>query len=378
MTHLIESTLVLLLALAIAALPRLAARTRFAIVFAGLMKFALPSSWIGRLLPPQPSRSGSAFLTLIGRGASAMPAASPRPLMALWIAIGVALFLAMLLRARRTFAAALHGSTPATAAQLDLLEAAKRATGIRRPIALRVSQSSIAPAVAGVFRPVIIIPGSVALESDELASILAHECAHVARRDNLLGYIELIAGCALWFHPVVWLARRRLAQTREAACDEMAVARGDRNTYLSALAKICRAAAAPRIATISCIASKGIRERMNSIMRFGTVRTLPHRLVVAATIAVIAMLTIGAGVMYANAGSSSSSEKISMRLKDADLVDVIHSFEKLANVKINVEPNVHGKVTIEVHDTPWQDVLEGVVQRAGYTLTREGDHFVVR
>src|SRR5258708_7423463 len=41
--HLLESTLLLALAILIAHMPRLAARTRYAIVFAALMKFAIPS-----------------------------------------------------------------------------------------------------------------------------------------------------------------------------------------------------------------------------------------------------------------------------------------------------------------------------------------------
>src|SRR5258707_15162721 len=48
--HLLESTLLLALAILIAHVPRLAARTRYAIVFAALMKFAIPSSIVPRIL----------------------------------------------------------------------------------------------------------------------------------------------------------------------------------------------------------------------------------------------------------------------------------------------------------------------------------------
>ena len=48
--HLLESTLLLAMAILIAHLPRLAARTRYAIVFTALMKFAIPSAIVPRLL----------------------------------------------------------------------------------------------------------------------------------------------------------------------------------------------------------------------------------------------------------------------------------------------------------------------------------------
>ena len=48
--HLLESTLILALAILIAHVPRLAARTRYTIVFAALMKFAIPSAIVPRML----------------------------------------------------------------------------------------------------------------------------------------------------------------------------------------------------------------------------------------------------------------------------------------------------------------------------------------
>src|SRR5258706_233805 len=48
--HLLESTLVLAIAILLAQMPRLAARTRYAIVFAALMKFAVPSAIVPRIL----------------------------------------------------------------------------------------------------------------------------------------------------------------------------------------------------------------------------------------------------------------------------------------------------------------------------------------
>jgi len=48
--HVLESTLLLAMAILIAHMPRLAARTRYAVVFTALMKFAVPSAIVPRLL----------------------------------------------------------------------------------------------------------------------------------------------------------------------------------------------------------------------------------------------------------------------------------------------------------------------------------------
>jgi len=42
-----------------------------------------------------------------------------------------------------------------------------------------------------------VIPAALQLEDDELEAILAHECAHVARHDNLLALIDAAVGAAL-------------------------------------------------------------------------------------------------------------------------------------------------------------------------------------
>jgi len=67
--HLIESTVVLAAALLASQFPRLAARTRFAIVYAALLKFAIPSSLVTTLgiALPRTTR-GTILVTMFGRG----------------------------------------------------------------------------------------------------------------------------------------------------------------------------------------------------------------------------------------------------------------------------------------------------------------------
>ena len=55
-------------------------------------------------------------------------------------------------------------------------------------------------------------------------------------------------------------------------------------------------------------------------------------------------------------------EKISLSLKDADLVEVLRSFAKLADVNLIVDPSVSGTVTVELHEVPWDHALSVILK----------------
>jgi BlaR1 peptidase M56 len=100
------------------------------------------------------------------------------------------------------------------------------------------------PAVEGLLRPRISLPAGIErlLTAPELEAVLLHERTHARRRDNLIRLVHEIGVCALWFHPLVWLAGSRLSLYRELSCDE-SVIRGERGGELiSALAKLANPA----------------------------------------------------------------------------------------------------------------------------------------
>ena len=332
--HLIESTLILALAIALAYLPRLAARTRYAIVFAALMKFAIPSALVPRVLKllgidlmrmPKGTILINALGTLTGTSLPATASVWPAVMIALWLTVAAALLARAFVRGRAAVRLALSGSTEANERDLAVLTSARERAGISRAVRLMRSSSIATPATVGMLRAIIVVPSDTQLADAELETILTHECAHIARHDNLLGIFESIAGCALWLHPLVWMARRVLDAAREEACDAIVLASGDANVYVTALGKICGAAIAPRAAGISCIVSNTIHERMEAIMRFGTRRLLPHRAVMAAIVALIAAGTIGAGVaraLPAAEESSSSNYRVNVTVTRLESPDV--------------------------------------------------------
>jgi hypothetical protein len=97
----------------------------------------------------------------------------------------------------------------------------------RRPISLATSDRTDVPVTVGLRTSTIILPvDSLSWTSRRLEMVLAHELAHVERRDvawNLLGRVA----CGLaWFNPLVWFAARRMVCEREQACDDRVVSAG--------------------------------------------------------------------------------------------------------------------------------------------------------
>ncbi|HBL45583.1 MAG TPA: hypothetical protein DDZ90_19565, partial [Planctomycetaceae bacterium] len=94
--------------------------------------------------------------------------------------------------------------------------------------ALRISDETDAPFAIGVFRPSILFPRLLveSLHPDQRAIVLAHELAHIRRRDLLMGWFETVLSLVWWFHPGMWWLKKSLRQTREDCCDDLLLTHG--------------------------------------------------------------------------------------------------------------------------------------------------------
>jgi len=70
-------------------------------------------------------------------------------------------------------------------------------------------------------KPCLLLPGDLfrRLSEEQQATLLAHELAHLRRRDHWVRVLELLVTGLYWWHPVVWWARREIRIAEEQCCD---------------------------------------------------------------------------------------------------------------------------------------------------------------
>lgn len=192
-----------------------------------------------------PGGSGNAAAAAAGPVTAALPMVdAPRVLAWLggvWIA-GVAVSLARLaLGWRETRRLRREDVHPAPAAWEDPLRRLAGRMGVRTPVALRVSGRVEVPTVAGIRRPMILLPRAVAdaLDARQAEAVLAHELVHVRRRDALANLLQLAGEALFIHHPAVRWISAQARREREHRCDAAVVALGaDAVVYARALATL--------------------------------------------------------------------------------------------------------------------------------------------
>ena len=91
----------------------------------------------------------------------------------------------------------------------------------RRPRLLSCPGLSV-PMLAGMFRPVLLLPEERPA-GDALKYSLLHELTHYRRRDIFRKALALWVRAVHWFNPLVWLAVRWMDRDLELSCDEGAL-----------------------------------------------------------------------------------------------------------------------------------------------------------
>lgn len=157
--------------------------------------------------------------------------------------------------------------------------------------------------MSGLWRPCILLPEglSAALSAAELETVLAHELAHVRRRDNFTALFTHIIVAAFWFHPLLWWIERRMLRERETACDEMVLANGaSADVYAAAILRVCRRSLSLSGA-YAAFTGLNLTRRMEHIMSTDSrsSRSILSRVALCAIIAWTLLAPIGTGFLAA-------------------------------------------------------------------------------
>ena len=300
-------------------LRRSPARTRHAlwvatVTLAALLPFVA-------LVPREPSPSRArAALPAAPEIAAPAPAAAPATApshISLSVPGGAGLALVVLLLAAAAFRGARLIAALRRAARLRGTareEASEKVRALARdcagalglpPVPVLSAPGLDGPVTVGALRPVVLLPSGFAAahEDDAIRAALGHELAHVRRRDYALNLAFETLLLPFAWHPAALVLRRKLGETREMACDELAAGlllgpRRYARSLVAVASGIGRASPSPALG----VDDAGILEdRIRHLLRPRGASPARRRLGIAAGVALLLLTTLSASVAVVEA-----------------------------------------------------------------------------
>lgn len=238
-----------------------------------------------------------------------------------WIA-GAAFVATRLAWVSLRLSSAVRGLRPVRDSELALLvaECAQRLR-LRRLPELLEAPDHFGPALVGLLRPRVVLPGCVlhgSFHRDELRLILMHELAHMKRWDVAANWLLAVLGIFHWFNPFLHLAFRRMRVDRELACDELVLsaahadaARAYGPTILKLLQTLSRGSQLPGMVGV-LEGKQSIRRRIAMIARFDRHRRNDSPLLGIA----LSLLAGGVALTGAVRGQDAAPREVAVELAD--------------------------------------------------------------
>ena len=239
----------------------------------------------------------------------------------------------------------------------DLTQAVASECGMRRPVNVLLHEDLRAPLMCGVWRPVILMP----LDADEwtdanLRRALVHELEHARRGDWATQLLARAVCSVYWFHPLVWVAWRRLRLEAERACDDAVVQSAEHTEYAEQLVMLSRQLSSLRTQSILGMANRSDLSRRVSALLDDNQRRGRTGLLTTASVMLIAIVAVvSIGPLRAVAQSSNSvtetrtgnpanddSNSLDRALLEAADDDNIADINRLLDAGANVNSKIDG------------------------------------
>jgi len=263
----------------------------------------------------------------------------------IWILVCGVLFLRSIIRVTRFHKLLRNSMKPAPASIIVAADRIGRQLGLLNTPSISTTSANLSPLVWWVGGVVhLILPQSLLDESDEECweCVLAHELAHVRRRDYLVRWLEWAACVLFWWNPIVWWAQRNLRAAEEVCCDQLVLARLNPNAHtyaesMLATVEILAGSAIRPPAMASEMNSGGLLERRIEMILSGRLNQTSRTVQCGALALALLFLPFGIGQTI---GQAEDSEAVKKRLLEAVENDEI-TFEQAARMMKALEGEPH-------------------------------------
>ena len=124
------------------------------------------------------------------------------------------------------------------------------------------------PFILGILRPRIYLPSGMA--ESEIPYVLAHEEAHLRRKDHLWKPLGFLLLAVYWFNPLFWVAYILLCRDIENACDEKAIKDSDK-AYKVSYSEALLACSIHRRTIMACplaFGETGVKSRIRAVLHY--------------------------------------------------------------------------------------------------------------
>lgn len=124
------------------------------------------------------------------------------------------------------------------------------------------------PFVLGILKPRIYLP--YAMDGQNLHHVVAHEQAHIRRKDHWWKPLGFLLLTVYWFNPLMWVAYILLCRDIELACDEKVIAELGNDQRADYTQALVACAVNRRMIAVCPLAfgEVGVKDRIKSIMNY--------------------------------------------------------------------------------------------------------------
>jgi TonB family protein len=170
------------------------------------------------------------------------------------------------------------------------------------PPEIAASPQGIGPVTVGLRRGLVLLPPAFLekIAPNDLDAVLTHELAHVRRRDFAKNLLYGLISLPIVWHPLLWRARSRVAESRELVCDATAAdAIAGHKQYAQSLLRLASMlSVGPRAATLHALGilsfnqdANALERRIMTLTRKPAQMSTAHRIAITAACSVLALAT---------------------------------------------------------------------------------------